>query len=159
MCLPAWFLPASLLICLCKETFVNKLVSQYEGTLKYLGESVTGMKTGLEMRQWKTELNRTFITNGYLAWTLAGVQMNHSSSSAHVQWFFCQNGGADDCDIIIQCHKDFSCIKGGNHKRGSATELEEFGCCYYCHLGVQAQVLGSLQSHRPSTSAVSVSLE
>ena len=44
--------------------------------------------------------------------------------------------------------------KGGNYKRGSATELMEFGCCYYCHLGVQAQVLGSLQSHRPSTSAV-----
>ena len=50
-------------------------------------------------------------------------------------------------------------LKGGNYKRGSATELEEFGCCYYCCLGVQAQVLGSLQSHRPSTSAVSVPLE
>ena len=50
-------------------------------------------------------------------------------------------------------------LEGGNYERGSATELEEFGCCYYCHLGVQAQVLGSLQSHRPSTSAVSVPLE
>ena len=49
--------------------------------------------------------------------------------------------------------------KGGNYKRGSATKLEEFGCCYYCHLGVQAQALGTLQSHRPSTSAVSVPLE
>ena len=49
--------------------------------------------------------------------------------------------------------------KGGNCKRGSATELKEFSCCYYCHLGVQAQALGSLQSHRPSTSAVSVPLE
>ena len=48
--------------------------------------------------------------------------------------------------------------KGGNYKRGSATELEKFACCYYCCLGVQAQVLGSLQSHRPSTSAVSVPL-
>ena len=50
-------------------------------------------------------------------------------------------------------------LEGGNYKRGSATELKEFGCCYYCHLGVQAQVLGSLQSHRPSTSAVLVPLE
>ena len=50
-------------------------------------------------------------------------------------------------------------IEGGNYKRGSATELEEFGCCYYCHLGVLAQALGSLPSHRPSTSAVSVPLE
>ena len=50
-------------------------------------------------------------------------------------------------------------LEGGNYKRGSATKFEEFGCCYYCHLGVQAQVLGSLQSHRPSTSAVSVPLE
>ena len=50
-------------------------------------------------------------------------------------------------------------LEGGNYKRGSATKLEEFGCCYYCHLGVQAQVLGSLQSHRPSTLAVLVPLK
>ena len=50
-------------------------------------------------------------------------------------------------------------LEGGNYKRGSATKLEEFSCCYYCHLGVQAQVLGSLQSHRPSTLAVSVPLK
>ena len=59
------------------------------------------MKTGSEMRQQKTKLNRTFVTNGYLAWMLAGVQMNHGGSSMHVQWFSCQNGGADDHDIII----------------------------------------------------------
>ena len=84
----------------------------------------------------------------------AGVQMNHGSLAAHVQWFSCQNDGADDSDIIKWCHEDLSCIEGGNYKKGSTTELEEFGCCYYCHLGVQAQALGSLQSHRPSTSAV-----
>ena len=50
-------------------------------------------------------------------------------------------------------------IEGGNYKRGSATELKEFGCCYYCCLGVLAQALGSLLSHRPSTSAVLVPLE
>ena len=50
-------------------------------------------------------------------------------------------------------------IEGGKYKRGSAMELEEFSCCYYCHLGVLAQALGSLPSHRPSTSAISVPLE
>ena len=50
-------------------------------------------------------------------------------------------------------------LEGGNYKRGSTTELEDFGCYYYCHLGVQAQVLGSLQSHRPSTLAVLVPLK
>ena len=30
--------------------------------------------------------------------------------------------------------------------------------CYYCHLGVLTQVFGSLASHKPSTSAVSVPL-
>ena len=84
--------------------------------------------------------------------------MNHGSSSAHMQWFSCQNGGADDCDIINDVTRISGAIEGGNYKRGSTTELEEFSCCYYCHLGVQAQALGSLQSHRPSTSAVSVPL-
>ena len=50
-------------------------------------------------------------------------------------------------------------LEGGNYKRGSATKLVEFGCCHYCHLGIQAHVLGSPQSHRPSTLAVSVPLE
>ena len=53
-------------------------------------------------------------------------------------------------------------IEGGNYKRGSTSKLmesSEFDCCYYCCLGVLAQALGSLPSHRPSTSAVSVPLE
>ena len=50
-------------------------------------------------------------------------------------------------------------LEGGDYKRGSATELLEFGCCYYCCLGIQAQVLGSLQSHRLPTLAVLVPLE
>ena len=56
---------------------------------------------GSEMRRQKTELNQTFITNSYLAWMLAGVQMNCGSSSTHVQWFSHQNGGADGRDITI----------------------------------------------------------
>ena len=85
--------------------------------------------------------------------------MNHNGSSVHAQWFSHQNWGADNRDIIIQCHEDLSCKKGGNYKRGSMMELEEFGCWYYCCLGVEAQVLESLQGHRPSTLAVSMSLE
>ena len=50
---------------------------------------------GKEMTRFQTS-----VTNGYLVWTPAGVQMNHGSSSVHVQWFSCQNGGADICDII-----------------------------------------------------------
>ena len=50
-------------------------------------------------------------------------------------------------------------IERGNYKKGSATKLIEFGCYYYCRLGVLAQALGSLRSHIPSTLAVSVPLE
>ena len=32
-------------------SFVNKIVLQYEGTPKYLGESVTDTKTGSEMKR------------------------------------------------------------------------------------------------------------
>ena len=38
--------------------------------------------------------------------------MTVGGSSAHVQWFSHQNDGADYCDIIEQCHKNLSCIKG-----------------------------------------------
>ena len=37
-------------VLICTESFVNKIVLQYEGALKYLGESVTGMKMGLEIK-------------------------------------------------------------------------------------------------------------
>ena len=43
---------------------------------------------------------QTFSINGYLVWMPVGVQINHSSSSTHAQWFSCQNDGADNCDII-----------------------------------------------------------
>ena len=43
---------------------------------------------------------QTSVINGYLAWMPAGVQTNHGSSSVNAQWFSCQNGGADICDII-----------------------------------------------------------
>ena len=40
-----------------------------------------------------------FVINSYLAWMLAGVQMNHGSS-VHAQWFSHQNGGADNHDVM-----------------------------------------------------------
>ena len=103
---------------------------------------------------------QTFVINGYLAWMLAGVQTNHGSSSAHVPVVFSTKMVEQ---TIVTSLNDVTrishVIEGGNYKRGSTTELEEFGCCYYCHLGVSAQALGSFPSHRPSTLAVSVSLE
>ena len=114
----------------------------------------------LQERVWKETMRfQTFVINGYLAWMLVGVQMNRGSSSAHVQWLSHLIGGADDCDIINDVTRISHAIEGGNYKRGSATELEEFGCCYYYHWGVSAQVLASLPSHRPSTLAVSVPLK
>ena len=43
---------------------------------------------------------QTFVINSYLAWMLVGAQTNHGGSSVHAQWLSCQNGGADDRDII-----------------------------------------------------------
>ena len=40
-----------LFVSICTRSFVNIIVLWYEGTLKYLGESVTGMKMGLEMKR------------------------------------------------------------------------------------------------------------
>ena len=34
-------------------------------------------------------------------------------------------------------------IEGGKYKKESITEPGDFGCCYYCHLGVSTQTLGS----------------
>ena len=45
---------------------------------------------------------------------------------------------------------------GGNYKRRAQPSLK---AAIYCCLGVLTQAFGSLASHRPSTSAVSVPLE
>ena len=54
----------------------------------------------------------TFGLNSYLAWMPADMQMTVNSLSAHVQWFSCQNNGADYRDIIKRCHKNLLCMKG-----------------------------------------------
>ena len=58
------------------------------------------MKMGSEKETARFQNFHIKWLNGYLAWTPAGVQMNHGSSSVHVQWFYHQNGGADIHDII-----------------------------------------------------------
>ena len=58
------------------------------------------MKTGFKNGTTRFQNFPVKWLNGYLVWTLACMQMNHDSSSVHVQWFSHQNGGADVCDII-----------------------------------------------------------
>ena len=115
------------------------------------------MKTGLEKRHEDSEHS---VINSYLVWMQAGAQTKHGSSSVHMHSGFPtllveQTIVTSLNDVMRISHA----IEGGKYKRGSATKLKEFSCCYYCHLGVSTQVLGSLQSHRPSTLAVSVPLE
>ena len=40
------------------------------------------------------------------------AQMNCSTSGAHAQWFSHQKIKANDCDIIILCHKELLCYFG-----------------------------------------------
>ena len=58
------------------------------------------MKMGLEKETMRFQSFCMKRLNGYLVWTLVGMQMNPGSSSVHVQWFSHQNGGADVHDII-----------------------------------------------------------
>ena len=62
--------------------YLNKLRLQYEGTLKYLGESGTGMEIGLRKR-WRGL--DAFILIGVLAWMLADMKMNGNISDVHAQ--------------------------------------------------------------------------
>ena len=80
----------------CQEC-VNKLRLWYEGALKYLVESVTGMEIGLRKRQRGSDAFVAFVV---LAWTLADAQMNGNVSDVHVQWFFCWKIKADDWDVM-----------------------------------------------------------
>ena len=77
--------------------FVNRLQMWYEGTPKYLGESVTGMKCGLRKR-WRG-LDAS-IEPGTLVMMLEDMQTNYGTSCVHPQWFSCQKIIADDCDVM-----------------------------------------------------------
>ena len=84
-------LPCVLLKC------VNKLRLQYEGTLKYLGESVTDTKIGLRKRQRGSD---ALVVVGGSCKDTGSVQTNIGSSNAHVQWFSHWKIRADNHDII-----------------------------------------------------------
>ena len=72
-------------------------------------------------------------------------------SSVHAQWFSHWKSRADDCDIILWCHKDLSCYWGGNYIRKVSTSLRAviwvFGTEWLGQL---------LRSHWPSTSGILV---
>ena len=50
-------------------------------------------------------------------------------------------------------------LREGTIKGEVQPGLRSSACCYHCHLGVLAQALGCLLSHRPPTLAASVPLE
>ena len=77
--------------------YVHKLRLQYEGTPKYLGESVTDMEIGLRKRHRGSD---AFILIGVLAWMLADAHTYGSISNVHAQWFSHWKIRADDCDIM-----------------------------------------------------------
>ena len=132
---PCFIIPVSqyvasiILVCLlCLPVFyVNKLRLRYEGSPKYLGESVTGMEIGLRKR-WRGL--DAIILIGVPAWMLEDVQMNGSISDAHAQWFSHWKIRADNCDIMKWCHKDLSCYWGRELQKESTTEPQG------CHLGL-----------------------
>ena len=93
--------------CLCFVVdVVNKSRLQYEGTLKYLGESVTGIKFRFRKKQ-----------QGSGVAVVTGDSSGDASRCADELWhFFCictvvflQKSRADDCDVIRWCHSDCSC--------------------------------------------------
>ena len=77
--------------------YVNTLRLWYEGALKYLGESVTGVKIGLRKRQRGLD---AFIVYMVLVQMLADVQMNRSDSDVHEQWFSHWKIRAVNCDVM-----------------------------------------------------------
>ena len=85
----------NLFVFTCVKILVNKSV---HGTRVH--QNTWGECQRHENRFGKETRFQTSVINGYLVWMPAGVQTNHGGSSAHAQWFSCQNGGADVCDII-----------------------------------------------------------
>ena len=87
----------NLFVFACVKILVNKSVHSSWGHTEIPG----GECHRHENRFWKRDDEIPNFRNKRLfgMWMPAGVQMNHGSSSAHVQWFSHQNGGADICDI------------------------------------------------------------
>ena len=81
------YLPDLYLHChefVCIKTFVNKLVYGMRAHLIPGGECHRHKNRFGSETTKKTKLNRTFVTNSYLAWMLVGAQTNLGSSLVHV---------------------------------------------------------------------------
>ena len=135
--------------CLCFVVeVVNKLRHQYEGTLKYLRENVTGMKFRLR-KGWKGSdtsiVTRRFkcIDAGQMCRWIIDV------SCANVQWFSHWKIKAVDCDIMKWHHNYLSCYA----IKGEHTQTSGLSSGFS-----DTEWLGLLTSHRPSTLAILVPL-
>ena len=99
--------------CLCFVVdIVHKSRLQYKGALKYLEESVTGMKIRLRKRQQGSVVAIGTGDSG-------GNAGRCTDELWHFLWactvVFPQKSKADDCDIIRWCHSDHSCyLREGN---------------------------------------------
>ena len=84
------------------------------------------------------------------------VQTNCGSSPTHAQWFSCQKLEHMIMTSLYDVTRVSHAIVGGNYKR---EHDQASGLLCYCCLSVLTQAFGSLTSHRPSPSAVSVPVE
>ena len=135
----------NLLISAYVKIFINKVVHGTRVHQNTWGECHRH-KNGFRKETMRFQ---TFIINVYLAWKLAGLQTNHGGSLHMHSGFPAKMVEQTMMTSLNDIMRISHVIEGGNYKRGSTTKLEEFGCCYYCHLGVSAQVLGLYQATDP----------
>ena len=76
----------------CLEEGVGSICHGYMSIVLYMSQAPKWVQ--------KRDEIPNFHNKRLFGWMPAGLQTNPGSSSAHVQWFSCQNGGADICDII-----------------------------------------------------------
>ena len=108
---------------------------QYEGALKYMGESVTGTTFGLRKRWWG--LGVAVVTRD------SGSDVSKCADElwhffVHTQWFSHGKSRADNCDVIKWCHSDCSCY--WERKVYKESKLKPWGC----HLGFWHWIVGSI---------------
>ena len=95
----------------------------YEGTLKYLRESVTGTERGI----WKKQNGSCMVGYGKQVWDTSGC-------AGMLTWLYCtclkvfpvQSVEANDSDIICWCHWHASYIYWGVGIKGSMHETKGF---------------------------------
>ena len=146
--------PPSLFTCYTCMCFavgvVNKLRLQYEGTLKYLGESVTGMKYGLRKRWWGSDVAMVTGDSGSDAskctdelWHLLCSRTVVFPLEDQSRWLW---------HLEMTSQWSLMLFFRGKYKRRAHTNL---GAVVWVS---GTEWLGLLISHRPSTLAISMSL-